>query len=182
MEPWHSCGGKPCLEATAEHSSTFSCRLQATCCWRAAPKLRTAGFPVRWLDSLSAVPSDFPIGPAVPCCFNATTNQQHVPGDAGYAWQCAYCACGTHLGWHFTAVRPSLQPASFWGLRRPALQAGDNRDPTPPAGTYLHSAGSSENGDGGWTSAEEDEEAEPRGHGGSPVTASDANATSAEEA
>ncbi|EFN59238.1 hypothetical protein CHLNCDRAFT_138225 [Chlorella variabilis] len=99
-------------------------------------------------------------------------------------------ACGTSLARSADAVQMSEEGISACYVNSHAFihdivtlsTAGDNRDPTPPAGTYLHSAGSSENGDGGWTSAEEDEEAEPRGHGGSPVTASDANATSAEEA
>jgi hypothetical protein len=80
----------------------------------------------------------------------------------GYAWQCAYCACGQHLGWKFLATRPGLQPAAFWGLRRPALHAGASHEAVPPAGhgAYLHEGGSSEDGDGGWTSGEDDAEEE----------------------
>jgi hypothetical protein len=94
---------------------------------------------------------------------------------AGYAWQCAYCSCGQHIGWKFTAVRPGLQPGSFWGLRRPALQAGNDREPAPPAGAYPHGSGS-EDGGGGWTSGEgdDDEEGELISSGGSPATVSDA--------
>lgn len=119
----------------------------------------------------------------------------------GYAWQCAYCSCGQHIGWkvggreeagcvrgsrpalhgtpraappagltqcppvpihpQFTAVRPGLQPAAFWGLRRPALQAGGNREPAGRRGVLLGGGGGSEDeGDGGWTSPEEEEGSE----------------------
>ncbi|KAL4443928.1 hypothetical protein ABPG75_011665 [Micractinium tetrahymenae] len=90
----------------------------------------------------------------------------------GYAWQCAYCGCGQHLGWKFTAVRPGLAPPSFWGLRRPALQAGGHREPGARAAGFLHGGdGSSEDGDGGWTSGgEEDEEGSLLDSGGSPAS------------
>lgn len=41
----------------------------------------------------------------------------------GYAWTIANCRhCYSHLGWRFDAVQGSgLQPARFWGLRRPSL-------------------------------------------------------------
>ena len=80
------------------------------------------------------------------------------PPLTGYAWQCAYCGCGQHLGWKFLAVRPGLHPASFWGLRRPALHADGNREPGPPGRRYLDGGGSSsegELGDAGWTSPDE---------------------------
>lgn len=104
-------------------------------------------------------------------CHSSTSQPTHC---AGYAWQCAYCACGQHLGWKFTAVRPGLAPPSFWGLRRPALQAGGNRNPAPRAGGFLHGGdASSEDGDGGWTSGdEEDEEDSPPASGGSPASGS----------
>ncbi len=85
---------------------------------------------------------------AAPCVLRMPA---HVPirlPDAGYAWQCAYCACGQHLGWKFTAARPELVPPSFWGLRRPALQAGGPHDMATLAGGFLHGGdGSSEDGD-----------------------------------
>ncbi|KAL4426161.1 hypothetical protein ABPG77_007443 [Micractinium sp. CCAP 211/92] len=92
----------------------------------------------------------------------------------GYAWQCAYCACGQHLGWKFTAARPGLAPPSFWGLRRPALQAGGSHDMATIAGGFLHGGdGSSEDGDGGWTSGDgEDEEDSLLDSGGSPASGS----------
>ena len=86
---------------------------------------------------------------------------------AGYAWQCAYCSCQQHIGWRFTAVRPCLRPASFWGLRRPALQAGGNREGMGPGGgMFLHQGSSDEDGDGGWTSGEEEESLEGDGSQG----------------
>ena len=72
-------------------------------------------------------------------------------------------------------MRPGLQPGSFWGLRRPALQAGNDREPAQPAGAYPHGSGS-EDGGGGWTSGEgdDDEQGELISSGGSPATVSDA--------
>ena len=92
----------------------------------------------------------------------------------GYAWQCAYCAsCGQHVGWAFSSApgRPTLQPSSFFGLRRPALQAGGSRDPSSPAGARAYLRG----GDGGWTSSEDEDE---ESSGGSPVPASEGDAES----
>jgi hypothetical protein len=91
---------------------------------------------------------------------------------AGYAWQCAYCSCGMHLGWRFTAARSGLHPATFWGLRRPALQAGGKGQHGRSAGAsgYLDINGSSEDGDGGWTSAGDDEEASADSSSPSPST------------
>ena len=44
----------------------------------------------------------------------------------GYAWAICNCRlCGAHLGWHFTAAEPGLQPLEFWGLRRSALRPID---------------------------------------------------------
>ena len=81
------------------------------------------------------------------------------------------------MGWKFTAALPGLRPASFWGLRRPALQAGGNREPAPPAGVYLPGSSSDGGeGDGGWQSAgegEDDEEGELLSSGGSPATVTD---------
>ncbi|PRW58559.1 cereblon isoform X2 isoform B [Chlorella sorokiniana] len=82
----------------------------------------------------------------------------------GYAWQCAYCSCQQHIGWRFTAVRSCLRPASFWGLRRPALQAGGDREGMGPGGgMFLHQGSSEEDGDGGWTSGEDEESLEDGG-------------------
>ncbi|XP_004349506.2 cereblon [Capsaspora owczarzaki ATCC 30864] len=40
----------------------------------------------------------------------------------GYAWQIAICSgCYTHIGWHYTATQPHLQPRRFWGLSRANL-------------------------------------------------------------
>ena len=96
------------------------------------------------------------------------------PAPAGYAWQCAYCTCQQHIGWRFTATRPCLRPASFWGLRRPALQAGGDREGMGAGGgTFLHQGSSDEeDGDGGWTSGEDEESLEGEGGGeeeGSPL-------------
>eukprot|EP00850_Spirogloea_muscicola_P010796 SM000064S19818 [mRNA] locus=s64:540139:544359:- [translate_table: standard] len=36
----------------------------------------------------------------------------------GYSWTIAHCgACGTHVGWRFTAVRRGMTPEAFWGVR-----------------------------------------------------------------
>ncbi|CAI7757724.1 unnamed protein product [Closterium sp. NIES-54] len=41
-----------------------------------------------------------------------------------YAWTIAHCGrCGMHVGWRFTAVRRSLNPPAFWGVRRAQLTA-----------------------------------------------------------
>ena len=88
----------------------------------------------------------------------------------GYAWTIAYCACGVHLGWQFTAVRPGLQPASFWGLRRSALQAGGHREAAGRRGILLGGGGgggSSDDEDAGWTTGSE---GEPLSDGGSPAS------------
>uniref|UniRef100_A0AAY4A1A5 Protein cereblon n=1 Tax=Denticeps clupeoides TaxID=299321 RepID=A0AAY4A1A5_9TELE len=40
----------------------------------------------------------------------------------GYAWTIAQCrACGSHMGWKFSAVKKDLIPQNFWGLTRSAL-------------------------------------------------------------
>lgn len=41
---------------------------------------------------------------------------------SGYAWTVVYCGCGEHLGWHFTTIRPSAQPATFYGIHRSAIE------------------------------------------------------------
>ena len=40
----------------------------------------------------------------------------------GYAWTAMSCGCGEHLGWRFTASSPSLQPDSFYGILRSAIE------------------------------------------------------------
>ncbi len=116
-----------------------------------------------------------------------------MAAPAGYAWQCAYCNCQQHIGWRFTAVRPCLRPASFWGLRRPALQAGGDREGMGGGGLFLHQGSSDEDGDGGWTSGEEEgseqhegRQEEGSGEGsplssGSPLTSGDEEGGSGSE-
>lgn len=39
-----------------------------------------------------------------------------------YAWTVAQCrACGSHMGWKFTATKKDLFPPRFWGLTRSAM-------------------------------------------------------------
>ncbi|KAK9812881.1 hypothetical protein WJX72_005161 [[Myrmecia] bisecta] len=57
----------------------------------------------------------------------------------GYAWTIANCRiCATHLGWRFTAVRPHLAPAAFFGLRRQAISEGWSEGLTRQPGLSLH--------------------------------------------
>ena len=37
----------------------------------------------------------------------------------GYAWTCAHCSCGQHLGWHFRGEE-AAQPREFFALRTSA--------------------------------------------------------------
>ena len=61
----------------------------------------------------------------------------------------------------FSAVRAGLQPADFWGLRRPALQAGGDREPAGRRGILLGGGASSdEEGDVAWSGAEGSEGSE----------------------
>ncbi|XP_046852634.1 protein cereblon-like isoform X2 [Xenia sp. Carnegie-2017] len=47
----------------------------------------------------------------------------------GYAWTIAECkACGSHMGWKFTAVNKKLIPSKFWGLTRASLCPSFRKD------------------------------------------------------
>lgn len=91
--------------------------------WRGRPRPRAAGSPA--LHGLSPHTSS-PLTPPNVQVRGITLEgspQTESSWFPGFAWTVAYCrACWHHLGWRFTAVQPGLRPASFWGLRRSAIQ------------------------------------------------------------